>query len=552
MRASERDHARGHALIVTIGLGVLHAILFVIAFPPVYWFWTMPLSIVALTSMSLFARSTRPLIVVIIITQTIAWMVLHRWLIDVTAVGWAPLGVYLSMFGVVYALIIRRLAQRKRTADIPMCIIVPIVWVGVEYVRGSVLMDGYPWYFASHPMIEWPVLVQTTSWLGTYFVSALVAVTAGALLDASRHRRRIAGAAIVITAIIIAIGVITNRPLPDMPIRRLLAVQTNIPQDNKMLWTREQQRADFDVFLQLTRDGVRNAGGGLDLIVWPETMMPGYGLDEPTLRALQMNNQAHEIRLVNDLIALQREVDVPMVVGMNVYEGLRVVNDPDPMWDSDRQYNAAYLVVGELPFERYDKVFLTPFGETMPIISNFDWLEEKLLAFGAEGMSFDLTAAESIRRLSLGEPGANATARIATPICFEDTVPSVCREMAWSDGAKAIDLFVNVSNDGWFGDMGGGRATHAQVARFRCIEHRVPMVRTANTGHSVAFDSSGNIIGRIGAGRYGESWRHGTLLAEVSLDPRTTLYARIGDLWGAMSGIATLGLILIAGRRRTG
>ncbi|MCA9294906.1 MAG: apolipoprotein N-acyltransferase [Phycisphaerales bacterium] len=543
---------RRHPLSITIGLGVLHAILFVIAFPPIYWFWTMPLAIAALTALALFARSARSVIIVVIITQTIAWMVLHRWLIDVTAVGWAPLGVYLSMFGVAYAMIIRRLAQRERTADIPLCIIVPVVWVGVEYVRGSLLMDGYPWYFAAHPMIEWPALVQTASWLGAYFVSALVAVTAGAMIDASRHRRRVAGAAFVITAIIIVIGVTTNRPPADMPVRRVLAVQTNVAQDNKMTWTRAQQRSDFDAFVQLTRDGVREAGAGLDLIVWPETMMPGFGLDEQTLRALQVNNQAHEIRLVNDLVALQREIDVPMVVGMNVYEGLHAVNDPEPKWAWDHQYNAAYLVEGDLPFERYDKVFLTPFGETMPYISKVDWLEEKLLAFGAHGMTFDLDAATSIRRLALGDAGANATGRIATPICFEDTVPSVCRSMAWSDGAKAIDLFVNVSNDGWFGGMGGGRATHAQVARFRCIEHRIPMVRAANTGHSVAFDSSGNIISRIGAGRYGESRRGGTLVAAVSLDPRTTLYARLGDLWGGLSAVATIGLILIAGRRRTG
>ena len=79
-------------------------------------------------------------------------------------------------------------------------------------------------------------------------------------------------------------------------------------------------------------------------------------------------------------------------------------------------------------------------------------------------------------------------------------------------------MLVNLSNDGWFGDAIAGRDQHNQIARFRCIENRVPMVRAANTGQSVGIDSSGKVIAAIGAGRYGTARQGGTLRVATTLD----------------------------------
>ncbi len=112
--------------------------------------------------------------------------------------------------------------------------------------------------------------------------------------------------------------------------------------------------------------------------------------------------------------------------------------------------------------------------------------------------------------------------------------------MVYGDGPKSVEVLVNLSNDGWFGASASGRRQHAQIARFRCVENRVPMVRAANTGLSVVIDSRGKLIDQIGEGRYGAAQTQGTLLAEPPLDSRSTLYGRLGDVWAWLCLIGTV------------
>ena len=71
------------------------------------------------------------------------------------------------------------------------------------------------------------------------------------------------------------------------------------------------------------------------------------------------------------------------------------------------------------------------------------------------------------------------------------------------------------------------------------------MIRSANTGYSVAVDSRGILLGRIGSGRYGEGRTDGTLIATLPTDARTTLYGRIGDAWGWAMLAATAVLAIV-------
>jgi HEAT repeat protein/predicted amidohydrolase len=208
------------------------------------------------------------------------------------------------------------------------------------------------------------------------------------------------------------------------------------------------------------------------------------------------------------------------VVGSPAFEGLR---EDGTRWAWDRQFNAAYLLDNGAISDRYDKAYLTPFGERMPYISAWDWLEDQLLALGAAGMSFDMQAGDRPRNMAW--PGTDL--RVATPICFEDTVSQVVRRMV-RDPAPAACM-VNLSNDGWFGTSDAGRRHHELMARWRCIECRLPMVRVANTGESSWIDSCGRVVERLAP------QTTGTLIATPELDGRDTLVMTVGDILPAMS-----------------
>jgi apolipoprotein N-acyltransferase len=286
----------------------------------------------------------------------------------------------------------------------------------------------------------------------------------------------------------------------------------------------------------------------VDLVVWPETMLPVRGLEAEIRRVLHRWRQDDELAFADAMLGLVRDLDVPFLVGSPSFAGLDV-DEAKREFTWTAHYNSAYLIDVDGALQRYDKHFLTPFGEVMPYISAWPWLEQRLLALGASGMSFTLDASPEIRRLRLGDDLA-----LATPICFEDAVGRVCRRMVYEDGAKRADVLINLSNDGWFGTHDAGRVGHVQIARFRCIENRVPMVRCANTGLSVSIDSSGRVAGVVGEGgtRYGEPRRAGWLEAPVRLDERHTVYGRIGEAWPWTCLVATLVLTLAAGPGRKG
>lgn len=540
-----------HSASRTILLALTHALLFLLALPPFSW-W--PLAFLALLPLVWLARgagsSTRAIVIVFVV-QCGLWLWLGQWLIPVTVAGYPLFAMYLAIYATLFVWIMRRCLRTRILVRIPMTFLVPVIWIGLECIRGKVVFHGYGWYFLAHPLIEFPVYAQSADLLGSYFVGGLAAMISGLGIDCLNTRfgtmkRQTLIMTVTITLVLqvanIGYGMWRMSQTDSLsPGPAILVIQTNLPQDNKTGWTTSDQERDVPVFLEMTRSSLAETRRGADLIVWPETMVPGVGLEDRTRLFLQQTYGSRADYLVKwgeQLVALSRELQTPILAGSGVWVDVSVGEDGFPV--AQHEYNSAYLIQGDEPFQRYDKYLLTPFGETMPYVSAWPWLEEKFLAIGAEGMTFGLSASEQIRRLNLQWEGR--TIRLGTPICFELTSTDVCRQMAWGSGGKQIDIFVNLSNDGWFTFYDPGREQHLQIARYRCIENRTPMIRAANTGLSVSIDSTGKVVGKVGEGRYGTGQQTGTMLAEVTLDRRNTLYGSLGDIWawGCLGGLVLL------------
>ena len=507
------------------------ALLFALSFPP---FGVWPLILLApvpLAILATHATRRREWIPPVFAWSTILWAWFHWWIIEVSVAGLLPLSLYLACFTTLSVWMLRVLSTGA--PRVPLWVALPLVLTGIDFLRATLVLDGYPWYLFHQPWIDATPVASLAWWGGGWLVGVWAGACSGLLAEwcctpsATPARHRWLGVALPAVALAGLLPWWTSSPdRPDGTLN-LLAIQTNLPTDNKIGWTMERKLEDVPAFIDQTVAALERAradGIEVDLVAWPETMLPSVGFE--------FGDQFSEA-----IEGVVRRIGVPMLVGSPCYLGIRA--DAERGWTWDRHFNSAYLVTpGGPPYARVDKVFLTPFGETMPVISNWEWLERQLLAIGASGMSFDLDAGEEIVRLEVpgrGAGGSSRSVRLAVPICFEDTVPGVVRRMVWQDDRRLVDLLVNLSNDGWFANDDAGRSMHELCARWNALANRTPMVRVANTGRSSLIGADGRLDAARGGAR--TVWSH---VFEVPLPGGPApLYARLGDSvgWSTLLGL---------------
>jgi apolipoprotein N-acyltransferase len=149
---------------------------------------------------------------------------------------------------------------------------------------------------------------------------------------------------------------------------------------------------------------------------------------------------------------------------------------------------------------------LVPFGERFP-------LKDKI---------------PGLRRVSFGEgewtPGADTVvldhpkSRISCLICFESIFPAIARRQA----ARGSRLFVNITNDGWFGRSGAARQ-HAEMSVFRAVEQRRSVARCANSGVSMFVTPSGRICQPT------DLYVQAAIVQNLPLLDVRTVYGKLGD-----------------------
>jgi len=554
-----RPRLRLWPFVVLAALG--HSALTIAASPPLGW-W--PFTLIAILPLVWSATLTtlKPgraglltLAGVLPLSAYLQW-----WVIEVTAFGFIPFLVVQSMWPAFFVWITGR--AHRRFPGVPLSIIVPVAWVGVEFVRGELFLNGYAWGLVAHPLIEAPALAAPAVFLGQYFVSFLVGAISGVLADIIVLRRTKAGAvgAAVVAAVWGAGSMLAPRPDLAGPALRVAIVQTNVPQSNKVDWTIDRELEDWKRFEELTVAIAGHAEPGRlrpDIVIWPETMMPGITLEPSALKVLADEGIVHNRETTVDggpptvgatafadrLLEIQPQLGIPMLIGEEGVEGLRVGRGDENRVriERDRRFNSVYLVhSGRIQRLRYDKVRLTPFGETMPLISSWPWLEQQLLELGARGMAFDLAAGTSMTVFPVPAAALGSDVRIVTPICFEVTVASHCRRLVYKDGVRRADLIANVTNDGWFGNSDVARAQHLQISRWRCLELATPMARAANTGISALIDARGIVLASGVEGSLQRARVDGYLAGELVLGSMVTPYAVVGDVVGWSALVATI------------
>jgi len=477
------------------------------------------------------------------------------WMRHVTFPGYIALAFYMGLFPLAFALGVRLVKQRLH---LPLVLAVPLVWVPIEYLRGSWLLTGFPWFLLGQSQPT--TMIQIADFAGTYGVSFVVAMTGGLIVDLltqpifrggrlGRTVRLSLTVWLITMTFTVGYGVWRKGFEPAGPALRIAVVQTDVPQSNKLRPTDEQQAEDFAELAELTR---RAAAAEPDLIAWPETVSP-RAINNETVRVAEafcrrLTDDPPDDQQVRDALeywcaaALYRrrieriaaDAHAHLIAGAHAYTE----------WDGRpaHRYNSAYLFNpdGAL-LGRFDKLHRVPFGEYLPM---GDWPIVGAIMRALSPYDFDYSLSAGRLYSPLEAEVDDQTWRIGTPICFEDVVSYVCRRMVYRDG-KRVDLLVNLTNDGWYAGT-AQNAQHMRLARLRCVENRVPMVRSVNRGISGFIDSNGRIIKRVTVdGRHEEV--AGVAVVELRRDPRRSVFGRIGDTFAVLCTIALLGSLLLAG-----
>ncbi len=174
----------------------------------------------------------------------------------------------------------------------------------------------------------------------------------------------------------------------------------------------------------------------------------------------------------------------------------------------------------------YDKKILVPFGEYFPLSKLAD-------VFFSENLFFK-------NELTGGNNDQIFSSNISPLICYEVIFPTFVRKSI----SKNTNLLVNISNDGWFGNVSGPRQ-HFVHAQFRSIELGIPMVRSSNKGISGLISPIGEILNTIVSSK--------TTYLDVKIPNKlnTTVYREYGNFF-AYFLIVLFFIIGYANRNKSG
>jgi apolipoprotein N-acyltransferase len=341
------------------------------------------------------------------------------------------------------------------------------LWTGLERTHGPF---GFAWLDLGNAGINMPVLMRLAPVTGVYglsFVFAMIAC-AVALIVMKRPRCELAW--------LLVLPLICFLPAPRIapPTHQALVVQPNI--DTEAEWTTgllaetERQLA----LLSRSRDA--------EIVIWPEMPVPFYLNNPEFLRYAAGVAQTSHAYFLFAAVGRTKK-GAPLNSAMMLDPEGRVLDE-------------------------YDKINLVPFGEFVP-----------------EVFSFVNRVTKEAGDFASGTRVVVFPDHVGAFICYESAFPDMVRQFA-RDGAE---VFVNLSNDGYFGKS-AAHEQHLSLVRMRAAENERWIVRATNDGITAVVNPAGRVTERLQPFTLLSATMHYGVWKEQ------TFYTRYGDwfAWGCL------------------
>ena len=496
------------------------AILFPLTLPsPLFSYGNALLGAISLVPLYLFiveTSETRTLLRGGALFGTVSTIIANFWLaffqdFSVWTLGGATFG-YLIYNTILFAFL--GLIRRRTPVYRPFLFV--LVWVGYEYLK-SVGFLGYPWGLAAYALSAHPLALQLAEITGVWGISAAVvlfsALVAEGIAQFYLERRnvalRLALFAGALPLILWGYGLYAQERA--VTVKReigLLLVQQNVDSWEPGNFAGALARAQ-----DLSKRGLAEAPGPVDLVVWSETSLR-RPYEEEEWRVYYEENPVEQ-----PFSQFLGELGRPLLTG-------------SPVVGEHGYMNGVLLLdsSGEI-LGKYGKQQLVPFAERVPF-----WEQEAVKRFFSQviGLEAAWVPGGSSEPVEIPVPGEEPLPA-GSPICFEDAFTGVVGEMV-EEGATAL---INLTNNSW-SRSDSAQIQHFAAARFRSIEYRIALARSTNSGITTVIDAHG---------RRGEElpmFEAGAMYARLPVYEGVgeTPYARLGPWLPALALLATALLLL--------
>lgn len=440
------------------------------------------------------------------------------WLIHVTLPGMIVVVLYLAVYFGLFGLFISYINHKSQITDRRLLFFIPSGWIILEWIR-SHLFTGFGWILLGHSQASNLPVIQIADYFGVYGVSFLImTVNTAIFITLKMHKDRkvdttVVAIALFLVFIALSYGIIRMKNIFTGEKIRIAVIQGNIPQERK--WDSRFREEIIRRYETLTLASLKEKP---DLIIWPESSVPGFLEDEKDL--------------LDAVSGLAKKAGVPLLVGTVREEGR-----------SD-YYNSAELIspAGEVS-GRYDKLHLVPFGEYIPFKRALSFVEKFApVPIGDCKPGNDYTILNFMVRKTTSGDGVNwkltKKIKFAVLICFEDIFPELSREFI----KRGANFLVNITNDAWYKET-SAPFQHAQNSVFRAVENRTNVIRAANTGLSCFIDQRGQIYDMVEKDR--KIFTSGFRVQEITLNRAKTFYTIYGDIFVYLCIIAIIPFLMI-------
>jgi apolipoprotein N-acyltransferase len=318
---------------------------------------------------------------------------------------------------------------------------------------------GFPWNLMGYVWNFSVYAIQSASFLGIYGLSVLFVLSSAVLGEAicvPKRRALLTFLAALIVSFNFLFGVVRLYMAGNTKFTKvkMAIIQSNIPQELKL--RNDQLYANLKFYV----DATMTLSDDVDIVVWPESAVPfPFCPDEAVGKCIAALNGNKRL----------------IVTG-----GVRY----SPEYDGGcKLYNSMFTIAPNGCIESfYDRQILLPFGEYIPFRKI---IPIKKITDGTQDYS----------------PGDRRRSTLqAADVVF---IPKVCSEVVFPIKTAVISsasAILNIANDGWFGKSSESYQ-HLAIARIRCVELGLPLIRVSNTGISAVFDSYGREIEKISLGQ---------------------------------------------------